>query len=83
MAKGQLLLLFDEDCKLMIHFLEKRKVYQWDILWGIKTDTEDALGLITNEKKIDFNESDYNRNYKKLYRNISTRFSSLFSNKCI
>lgn len=57
MAKGELLLLFDEECKLMNSYLSKRKIYQWDILWGIKTDTDDALGLIINEKTININKN--------------------------
>lgn len=56
LAKGELLLLFDNECKLMNSYLSKRKIYQWEILWGIKTDTEDIMGLIQNNININFDE---------------------------
>ena len=55
MAQGKLLLLFDEDCKKMDANLVHEKTYQFKIAWGIQTDTDDTLGLITEEKNIDEN----------------------------
>ena len=55
MAQGKLLLLFDEECKKMDENLEHKKTYQFKIAWGIKTDTDDTLGLITEEKNINEN----------------------------
>ena len=55
MAQGKLLLLFDEECKKMDENLEHKKTYQFKIVWGIKTDTDDTLGLITEEKNINEN----------------------------
>jgi len=56
MAKGVLLVLFDDDCKLMNSYLLKDKIYEWYIIWGISTDTTDTLGCITNVIDIDFDE---------------------------
>jgi len=55
MAQGKLLLLFDEDCKKMDENLAHTKTYQFKIAWGIQTDTDDTLGLITEEINIDKN----------------------------
>ena len=57
MASGELLLLFDEECKQMNLYLEKEKIYEWFIIWGISTDTTDTLGLITENKNIEFDEN--------------------------
>lgn len=57
LACGELLLLFDDECKLMNFYLSKRKIYQWEILWGIQTDTEDMMGLIKNDINVNFNEN--------------------------
>ena len=32
LAEGELLLLFDDECKLMNSYLSKRKIYQWEII---------------------------------------------------
>ena len=55
MAQGKLLLLFDEECKKMDENLEHKKTYQFKIAWGFQTDTDDTLGLITEEKNINEN----------------------------
>ena len=63
MAQGKLL-LFDEECKKMDENLEHKKTYQLKIAWGFQTDTDDTLGLITEEKNINENM------IKKLVNNI-------------
>lgn len=65
MARGELLLLFDEECKNMNLFINKRKVYQWQILWGLKTDTEDTLGVLLENKKIELDLNLVNNSIKK------------------
>ena len=64
MAQGKLLLLFDEECKKMDKNLDHEKTYQFKIAWGFQTDTDDTLGLITEEKNMDENK------IKKLVNNI-------------
>jgi len=56
MASGELLLLFDNECKMMNDYLDKYKVYKWKIVWGISTDTSDPLGLITDTIDITIDE---------------------------
>ena len=57
LAKGELLLLFDKECKLMNYYLSKRKIYQWEIIWGLQTDTEDVMGIIKNNININLDET--------------------------
>ena len=64
MAQGKLLLLFDEECKKMDENLNHKKTYKFKIAWGIKTDTDDTLGLIKEEKNINENR------IKKLINNM-------------
>lgn len=59
MAQGQLLLLYDDNCKNMNNHLIHDKTYRFQVLWGIKTDSDDVLGLITHTNI----EQKYNKNY--------------------
>jgi len=61
MAEGQLLLLFDDNCKNMNNYLNNSKTYKFTVLWGFKTTSDDTLGLITNTRKI--TPCDINYNY--------------------
>ena len=84
LARGLLLLLFDEDCKTMEENLGYRKIYKFKILWGIETDTTDALGLIKSEVNITNNmiNSEYiNDNmeefvgkYRQKFHNYSAKY---------
>ena len=90
LAEGELLLLFDNECKLMNSYLSKRKIYQWEIIWGLQTDTEDVMGLIQNDININFDENylleiinrfigDYLQNFHH-YSSIQVKNSSLEKN---
>lgn len=48
MARGKVLLLIDEECKIMPKYLSLDKTYQFEICFGIQTDTDDFLGIIEN-----------------------------------
>lgn len=61
MAEGQLLLLYDEHCKKMNNYLGHSKTYQFTILWGFKTSSDDTLGLINNTRLI--NDTNINYDY--------------------
>lgn len=90
LAEGELLLLFDDECKLMNYYLSKRKIYQWEIIWGLQTDTEDVMGLIQNDININFDENyllkimntfvgDYLQNFHH-YSSIQVKNSNLEKN---
>jgi len=47
MAEGELLILIGEECKQKEEYLGLDKEYEVEIVFGIETDTYDALGLAT------------------------------------
>lgn len=49
MARGKILLLIDEECKMVSKYLNLDKTYQFEICFGFQTDTDDFLGLIENK----------------------------------
>lgn len=50
MAEGMLLVLTDEDNVRREEFLGMDKEYEFDVLWGVATDTYDTLGKIVAQK---------------------------------
>jgi len=56
MAEGVLLVLVGETCKERQTYQMLPKTYQVSILFGVSTDTYDALGKVTSVKKISLTE---------------------------
>jgi tRNA pseudouridine(55) synthase len=52
MARGLVYLLIGDDCKMMPFYNSHSKEYTFEILFGMSTDTDDPLGIISN---MDFN----------------------------
>jgi len=81
MAHGDLLLLFDEDCSHMDRYLTLDKIYTFQILWGIKTDTDDVLGkIVEKDTNIKLTPSSLNtviNNYIGVYKQPFHNFSSI------
>ena len=48
MAKGNVLLLFDDECKKVELYNKKSKTYQFEIIVGLQTKSDDPLGMIEN-----------------------------------
>lgn len=48
MARGKVLLLVGDECKKMNDYLGTIKEYEFEILFGLSTDTDDPLGIINN-----------------------------------
>lgn len=63
MAEGLLLVLIGEECKEKDKYLGLDKVYEVQVLFGIKTDTGDVLGVINEVKidKVNINNIDLNK----------------------
>lgn len=61
MARGKILIFKNEDCKLAKDYHSNKKTYQFEVIIGIKTDTDDALGIIDEYliDNINNNVSDY------------------------
>ena len=53
MARGEILVLINEECKLMSNYLNTDKVYQFEIVFGLQTDSDDPLGIIN---RINYNK---------------------------
>ena len=58
LASGKLLILVGDECKDKEKYLGLDKEYEIEVLFGIKTDTGDALGLI---KKTDTSAPDFSK----------------------
>ena len=46
MARGKVLVLMNDECKLMPQYNEKKKVYNFEIVLNLQTDSDDPLGII-------------------------------------
>ena len=58
MARGQVLLLLNENCKKMPEHLNKEKIYEFEIILGVSTNSTDFLGEVNYTNKL----NDYNYN---------------------
>jgi tRNA pseudouridine(55) synthase len=48
LARGVVLLLVGDNCKNMDKYLGHNKEYEFEIIFGISTDTDDPMGIIQN-----------------------------------
>ena len=83
MASGELLLLFDNECKMMNNYLDKYKVYKWKIVWGLSTDTSDPLGLITDTIDITIDEDKIIEELQQFVSNQSQQSFHKYSAICL
>jgi tRNA pseudouridine(55) synthase len=83
MARGQVMILINDECKLMSSFLNKNKKYQFEIIFGLQTDTDDFLGILENHTYEYFNKInelyDYILTFKN--KNINQEFHKYSSKK--
>jgi tRNA pseudouridine55 synthase len=78
MAEGLLLVLVGEECKEKDKYLGLDKEYEIEVLFGVKTDTGDVLGIIQGVKTdiIDFKDIDlskYKGNFIQKYPIYSSK----------
>jgi tRNA pseudouridine(55) synthase len=64
MARGLVLLLSGDECKKMPEYLGHSKEYEFEILFGISTDTDDPMGIINNI--YNYKETDVNIYFDKI-----------------
>ncbi len=80
MAEGVLLVLTDEDNTRRADFLGLEKEYEFDVLWGVETDTYDVLGKIVAQKvPAIFDKKDFKKvieKYQGIYDQPYPPFSS-------
>ena len=50
MASGKLLILIGDECKNQKKYFGLDKEYEFEVLFGVESDTGDVLGLISKSK---------------------------------
>lgn len=68
MARGKIILLKDEECKDMQKYNKLNKIYEFEIILGIKTYSDDPLGII---EELDTNILSFSE-FNKIYKSILT-----------
>ena len=58
MAEGLVILLVGEMCKFKDEYLGFDKTYEFEVLFGVSTDTFDMLGLISDHKEVSITETE-------------------------
>ena len=85
MAHGTMALLVNEECKLHDTYISRDKTYEFEILFGFKTDTFDVLGkLLEFNDPNNFNSEIENinlENYTKIFNQEYPPYSSIVVNK--
>ncbi len=85
MARGQLILLFDEECKQIDKYKSISKTYQFYIIIGIQTNSDDPLGIIQNislQQNIDTIKTSIDDYLENTNKTFYQSFHS-YSSKCI
>jgi tRNA pseudouridine(55) synthase len=87
MAYGKMMLLVNEECKLQPHYIGLDKIYDFEIVYGLSTDTYDILGLVTGFTNIFNVQSLYSietldlNTYIKKFEQTYPPYSSIVVNK--
>ena len=71
-ATGELLVLVDDECKNRDHYQGLDKIYTFEILFGISSDTGDVMGVLTqNIKKLKDEKNKTNADLENLLQNFT------------
>jgi|APSaa5957512535_1039671.scaffolds.fasta_scaffold25209_2 tRNA pseudouridine(55) synthase len=83
MARGKLLLLTNNECKYMNLYLNNPKTYEFEIVFGIQTDTDDPLGILESIDIINPNSTPLllSNIYEKLIQQINHYNCTNFNQK--
>jgi len=81
MAEGVVKIIVGEDSKNKENYISTNKTYQFKFLFGISTDTHDALGMIDrisesssiDEEKLKIELNNFLGSYKQQYPNFSSK----------
>jgi len=76
MARGKVLILLNEECKLVKYHLNHDKIYQFYICFGIQTDTDDFLGILQN-----YNNHIYPKNLNNIIKYVNNLKNISFNQK--
>lgn len=81
MARGKILIFKNEECKLAKDYHSKKKTYQFEVIIGIKTDTDDALGIIDEYIINELNVSNVNDYILKIVDYMDNIESNIFEQR--
>lgn len=82
MASGKLLVLLGEECKVQEKYHHLDKAYEFEVLFGVGSDTGDVLGLLEKGNFTTINEGEIKRVLKKLEGSIELPYPH-FSSKTV
>ena len=91
MARGKVILLYDNECKNIDKYKNLKKTYQFEIIIGIQTDSDDPLGIIEMNIVNAINNANCSNIYNQIYNDIKSNISRNtfiqkfhhYSSKCI
>ena len=74
MARGVMVLLKGQECKLQESLCGRDKIYEFELLQGFETDTLDVLGIVENYNGIfsSININDFIGSFSQKYPNYSS-----------
>jgi len=76
LARGKMLILEGNECKQMSNYLNNDKSYEFIIVFGISTDTDDIMGLFENNPRnfyLPMQEDIYINKLKKALQNLQNK----------
>ena len=78
MARGKMLVLEGNECKQMMNYLNNNKSYEFIIVFGMSTDTDDIMGLFENNSSSNnfsliLQEKTYKTKFKNALQTIPCR----------
>ncbi len=78
LAEGKLIVLIGEECKQKEKYLELDKEYEFEVLFGVSTDTGDVMGVIDDSQNTSSKRADWNflKNFVGKYSCEYPAFSS-------
>lgn len=84
MAHGEILILINQSCNLINKFVKMKsdKIYEYSILFGVKTDTLDILGNVLENNILQFDLNLILKNKKNLVGDYFQNFP-IFSSKTV
>jgi tRNA pseudouridine55 synthase len=80
-AEGVLILLVGDECKKKDEYTKLDKVYEIEVMFGVETDTQDSLGLIT-KINVDQKKQTFDIDYQKYVGKFTQEYPA-YSSKMI
>ena len=79
MAEGLLIVLSLEEIKEKDKFLDMKKTYEFEVLWGFETDTLDVLGKVLKFESLEVNKEEVEIEIKKSIGKLEQKYPAYSS----